>query len=301
MKAWIHRDHAAEQNMIDVDLDFLNAPAASCQYCGHCMETSEIQDLWQFSPEQHLQTHATLIDFDLMIREEGLSPSQLELRDGDPGEDVYCHASVCKICGWWVLQRRALLSARESQVWEQICATSGRLANLDLTDMRVPIEEVRKYLCARYEARFSLHPKKFEEVVASVFSDLGYDSRVTTYSNDGGIDVLLCGSHDRRIGIQVKRYKRTIAVEQIRALLGALVVNNCVAGIFVTTSAFQKGAAILAQSCRQFRPIELMDANRFLEALQVAQFNSLEDGYPLSEFERAPKISAVAGLYLNSL
>ncbi len=175
------------------------------------------------------------------------------------------------------------------------------MGNLDVTDLGAPVSEIRKYLCARYDRRFSIHPRKFEEVVSSVFRDLGYDSRLTAYSKDGGIDVLLSGPHNEQIGVQVMRHRGAITVERIRAFMGALIVNECVAGVFVTTSTFQSGARNLARACENLQPIELTDANRFLEELKIAQLNSFEANYPFDEFETPPKLCAVGSFYLNSL
>ncbi|TGL21490.1 hypothetical protein EHQ47_11885 [Leptospira bourretii] len=55
-----------------------------------------------------------------------------------------------------------------------------------------------------------MHP--FEDTVSSVFRDIGFFSEATTYSKDGGIDVILSDSKNRIIDIQVKRYKNKIKV-----------------------------------------------------------------------------------------
>jgi restriction system protein len=112
----------------------------------------------------------------------------------------------------------------------------------------------------------------FEEIVASVFRDLGYDARVTAYSGDDGVDVVLDGPSGVLIGVQVKRYRDSIKVEQIRALTGALVLGGLTRGVFVTTSTFQKGAADTAErmATRGYQ-IELMNADRFYDALKIAQ------------------------------
>jgi len=72
--------------------------------------------------------------------------------------------------------------------------------------------------------------------------------------------------------VQVKRWKHAIKVEQINALTGALLIHDCTAGVFVTTSEYQRGAVVAAQkaSARGF-PIELYDASRLYDALQIAQ------------------------------
>ena len=151
--------------------------------------------------------------------------------------------------------------------------------------MSTPISEIRSYLAARYESRFTLHPRLLEETVASVFGNLGYISVATAYSGDDGIDVILRKA-DETIGVQVKRYKDNIEVEQIRSLAGALVLNGFTLGMFVTTSAFQRGAPATAAKLetRGYR-IELFDAQRFYDALQIAQremFRSFRD-FPIQD------------------
>ncbi len=178
---------------------------------------------------------------------------------------------VCKVCGWWrVLQAFALV---EEFDWHQsIAGAIGSLRELDLRNIEAPLNEVRAFLAAKYEARLSMHPRLFEETVASVFSDLGYAVEVTGYSNDGGIDAILTQNGTDFIGVQVKRYAEKIEAEQIRALTGALVIHGFTKGIFVTTSRFSKGAYKTAGLAYQRGiPIELLDAPKFYEALGIAQ------------------------------
>lgn len=92
------------------------------------------------------------------------------------------------------------------------------------------------------------------------------------YTNDGGIDILLNDANDQQIGVQVKRYKNSIQLEQIRAFVGALLLNNITEGIYVTTSSFQPGAKTLSfQSRKAGIPIKLMDATELYEALKIVQ------------------------------
>ena len=91
--------------------------------------------------------------------------------------------------------------------------------NLNLSDLTLPIQEVRDFLTANFESRFTVHPRLFEETVASVFRDLGYEVIVTGYSTDDGIDVILERGGET-IGVQVKRWKNSIKVGQIRELVG---------------------------------------------------------------------------------
>src|SRR5262245_61007924 len=195
---------------------------------------------------------------------------------------------VCSVCGWWRAQAQ-----QESDDHEYGLGTfanheyraAASLRELDLRDLTTPISEIRSYLAARYESRFTLHPRLLEETVASVFGNLGYTSEATAYSGDDGIDVILRNA-DETIGVQVKRYKDNIEVEQIRSLAGALVLNGFTRGMFVTTSAFQRGAPTTAAKLetRGYK-IELVDAQRFYNALQIAQremFSSFAD-FPIQD------------------
>lgn len=187
--------------------------------------------------------------------------------------------AVCQACGWW-----KVIVATAELVWGELVDTyesrGATLCQFDLTNLSAPIAEVREYLIARYESRLTMHPRLLEETVASVFRSHGYKASVTGYANDGGIDVIL-EKESERIGVQVKRSKNTIQVEQIRSLAGALLLNRLTKGIFVTTSDFTKGAPGLIQEYSDIGlPIELINASRFYDALGVSQrprYRSLEE------------------------
>ncbi|MCK4140629.1 restriction endonuclease [Ralstonia pseudosolanacearum] len=153
---------------------------------------------------------------------------------------------------------------------------AGSLRELDLSDIRQPLEDIRHYLTIHYEKRYQLHPRLFEETVASVFRDRGFYARVTSYSGDGGIDVIL-ERPGETIGVQVKRYKNAISAEQIRSLAGALFIGGYTKGVFVTTSRFQPGGTEVSALARaRGIAIELLDAPRFLDELKIAQRSKFE-------------------------
>jgi restriction system protein len=200
---------------------------------------------------------------------------------------------VCDQCGWWTVERTdGVVLDRGSRPARWLSSTRyawGCLKPLDVSDLHVPLDELRSYLIAKYGERFHLNPRRFEHVVASVFSDSGYRVRVTSFSGDDGIDVVaLDGPDDTLVGIQVKRYRGKIDAEQIRTFGGALVLGGITKGIFVTTSTFTKGAKTTASQLelRGF-PIQLEDASRFYDRMRIASrpgYNRAEDpGAPFSE------------------
>ncbi len=178
---------------------------------------------------------------------------------------------VCDSCGWWVVEKSVTNQDIHGQV-TRIYRAVPSLKRLALSDVSVPTEELKQYLTRNYHARFEIHPKKYEELVASVFRNAGYHVRVTSYSGDDGIDLFLFDANNKElVGVQVKRYRGKIEAGQIRELAGALILNGLTKGVFVTTSEYQKGAKITAERYHdQGVGITLIDAKRFYEKLELA-------------------------------
>jgi hypothetical protein len=215
---------------------------------------------------------------------------ELVIPDSDARSDT-SELYICRACGWWIERRdvygcfgRAHLQAnfyaeQSRGDWHgRGYGVTGALRHLDLMDVSVPVDEIRSHLMANWDSRFSVHPRKFEEVVQRVMKSLGYEARLTAYSNDGGIDVVLDGPNDTTVGIQVKRWQRKISVEQIRSFVGALCLGGHKKGIFVTNSHYQRGVSKLVETAQQKSVfVELMDSSRFFEALQIAQISTSTD------------------------
>jgi restriction system protein len=151
----------------------------------------------------------------------------------------------------------------------------GALKALDALGNSAPLEEIEQFLLARWDARNALDPSLIERVVADVFRQIGFQSRVTGRSGDGGIDVVLTDSADKTIGVQVKRYQNRIEAREIREFAGALMLRGLTEGIFVTTSRFRSGAeeeATLAES--RGLPIQLVDGEAFYDALGIVRWDA---------------------------
>lgn len=191
---------------------------------------------------------------------------------------------ACPSCGWW------RYTERYPGRWDtpDVYGACGGLRELAPEDISLPAEEVRRYLLACYKQRTNIPPKLFEETVGSVFASLGYETTVTAYSGDNGIDVFL-RKEGKDIGVQIKRTKNAIEVEQIRALVGALVLNGLTSGVFITTSRFQRGASshVSKYSVNGYK-IELVDADRFFDLMKLAQrpmYQSIDE-FPINECRR---------------
>lgn len=246
-----------------------NPHKLKCLYCSSKLKFVDMEDIWGESDDNEvLEIQKTVHEGYREIY--GLEDGYLNLKMETKDEEV--RLDYCPICGWWRIVKDVCVCAEEWQIWDIFFGLSGKLKTFDLTDVNQPISEVKNFLTAKYDSRFFVNPKLFEEVVASVFKEIGYDVNVTGYSNDGGIDVVLENGQNDKIGVQVKRYKNKIKVEQIRAFAGALILSNFTKGIFVTTSDFQPGAIKASQSfTMKTLLIELVNASKFYDALKISQ------------------------------
>lgn len=184
---------------------------------------------------------------------------------------------ICHLCGWWrATEHQESETTRPDIMIRSTRGACASLCDLSLTDVQQPVQEVHRFLTARYDLRHIVHPRMFEETVASVFRSLGYEATVTAYSGDDGVDVILQKDAEK-IGVQVKRHRNSISVEQIRSLAGAMVVNDVTKGVFVTTSRFERGSARTVDLLRvRGYPIELIDAPRFFDMLNLTQIDAPE-------------------------
>ena len=231
--------------------------------------------------------------------EEWVLPTRpyLPLQD-DGGERDYFAAHVCVVCGWWNVFRRAENWRQQRpdpfESYTSYTAAWAVLKKFDFADVSAPTEELIRYLVARYAERYRIHPRKFEEIVAAIYAGEGYSVRVTSYSGDRGLDVIvLDGPSDKEIGIQVRRNRGVIQAEAIRSLAGAMLVNGVTQGAFITTSSYSRGARETARLCRKLgHPIELIDAESFYDRLRLRRRalyrDPLDSSCPFRHFLEVP-------------
>ena len=186
--------------------------------------------------------------------------------------------NVCPTCGWWSVSHHSKHD-NGLDVYGHIYRASGTLRNLDPSDVSVPLNELSQYLLAKYDDRFRINPKRYEELIGSVFKAAGYHVRVSSYSNDDGVDVFIFdGDSNDTVGIQVKRYRGKIEAQQIREFSGALVLNGLTQGIYITTSEFTRGATSTAARLHaRGIAIRLWDAVSFYDHLRLTTRTSYTD------------------------
>lgn len=121
---------------------------------------------------------------------------------------------------------------------------AGIRVRIDVEDIN---DEVIRYLSKHPEKMRNMNPRKFEELVAEVFRDKGYDVQLTPASADGGKDIICAQRTDfgtLLFFIECKRYAadRPVGVDIVRALYGVMAAERATKAMVATTSRFTKGA-----------------------------------------------------------
>lgn len=129
--------------------------------------------------------------------------------------------------------------------------------------------EIIEHLKRDPQQIYELTPRKFEELIASIFRNQGFDTTLTPESKDGGYDIIAV-NHNSFTGknkylIECKRYQRQnpVGVSIIRGLYGVLCTENATKGLVVTSSHFTKGARDFES--RNIERVSLHDYNVLTE------------------------------------
>jgi restriction system protein len=111
-----------------------------------------------------------------------------------------------------------------------------------------------------------LNPWEFENFINNLFSVIGFESKLTRSTKDGGVDVIAFDPRPilgGKVVIQAKRYKNVVGVSAVRDLYGTMINEGANKGILVTTSHYGKDAYDFAKD----KPIELFDGGSLLYLL----------------------------------
>jgi len=112
-----------------------------------------------------------------------------------------------------------------------------------------------------------LDPFEFENLISNLFDQLGFDTKQTQTSRDGGVDAIAFDTRSivgGKIAIQAKRYKNVVGVAAARDLYGTVINEGANKGILVTTSHYGKDAYEFVKD----KPIELIDGGGLLFLLR---------------------------------
>lgn len=115
-------------------------------------------------------------------------------------------------------------------------------------------------------------PEYFEQIVADIFTALGFSTEVTGGADDKGVDVIARysdGLDFAPIYIQVKHYCGTMKVtpNEIQKLAGAVLLHGGLQGVLVTCGSFAQPVPEYLQGLPGARNIALVDQHHLVELM----------------------------------
>ena len=130
---------------------------------------------------------------------------------------------------------------------EQVLSATSNLLIKDIDD------EIKRYFNKYPQKLYELSPRKFEELVASILTDFGFEVELTNATRDGGRDII--ASIRTKVSnyltyVECKRYspENKVGVGIIREVIGVHNIHKPSKSIIVTTSFFSQGAIIEAKT-----------------------------------------------------
>jgi hypothetical protein len=177
----------------------------------------------------------------------------------------------CKQCGFWY---RSSSSGGGGNAKVSHLSVSV-LKELSIADDELALEELGAHLQRQFADVYELPPYRFEQLVADIYGQLGFECRVTQKSRDGGVDIYLIErSTGDQLIVECKRYSadRSVHVGLVRQLLGVQLCRGVPRAIMVTTGRYTRPSRDTAQCLADGKlgySLELVDAARLLEMLGV--------------------------------
>ncbi|MRS01895.1 restriction endonuclease [bacterium] len=160
---------------------------------------------------------------------------------GVVGDILYSYADVVDFFEKLSPPQNALELVTAQQLLES--ANSSRVVRISLDEIN---DELVRYLAKHPEKMREMSPRKFEELIADLFNNQGFQVTLTPRSKDGGMDVIAVqrdGIGTVMVIVECKRYAEgnKVGVEIARGLYGVVEQQRATRGIIATTSFFTKG------------------------------------------------------------
>jgi hypothetical protein len=128
-----------------------------------------------------------------------------------------------------------------------------------------------EYFLKNPKELFTLHPRKFEELIAEIFMGFNYNVELTKRSRDGGRDLIAIKRNEVEVKylIECKRYNQgnKVSVGTIRSLYGVREHFRATKAILATTSFFTRDASLFFEDHRW--ELEPRDYNGIMEWLKL--------------------------------
>lgn len=154
--------------------------------------------------------------------------------------------------------------AQMSQVEENLYINESNKESFLITNID---DEVKKYFKKHPEKLYQLSSRKFEELVADILKDFGFNVELTKATRDGGSDIIASIKNALTsflVLVECKKYSQDnkVGVGIIREVIGVHTLKQPSKSIIVTTSYFTQDA--------------INEAGSFMEKLELKDYNALK-------------------------
>lgn len=133
-------------------------------------------------------------------------------------------------------EKKRILENKKQAALKQIKLDSEILRNAEAI-------RIRSLKMTKIKELQDVSPREFENIIALLFKNLGYEVKQTPYTNDGGKDAI-AWMNGKKYVIECKRYAENAAIGRpmVQKFHSALIDEKAVGGYFVTTSKFAQTA-----------------------------------------------------------
>lgn len=145
------------------------------------------------------------------------------------------------------LYARMLGIEEYGKIENAIYENKSDLLDLPKIEIMTIDDHIKAYFKQNPDDLYKLSSRKFEELVASIIKDMGFDVELTSATRDGGRDIIASirtGISNFLTHIECKRYApdNKVGVDIIRSVVGVHHMRNANKSIIVTTGFFTKDA-----------------------------------------------------------
>lgn len=127
---------------------------------------------------------------------------------------------------------------------------------------------------------------QFEKFLALHFEKLGYKVKLTSTTGDYGADLILEGKSET-IVVQAKRWKKSVGIEAVQQVIGAIKHYSATRGMVITNSTFTPNAENLAKT----NEIELWDREKLIDVMLKSNSKKNMDNIIASKENNCEKIN----------
>lgn len=162
-------------------------------------------------------------------------------------------------------------------VLEKERAEEIRLYNLRRKSDNYRIKELKritKERMKRLDFLYSISPREFEEAIGVMYESLGYNVKLTPFTDDRGKDLII-HKDSKKYVVECKRYAKDkkIGRPALQKFFAAISEEKAVKGFYVTTSSFTKTAMDYAGN----NNIELVDGRELINIMRKVQTGFIDE------------------------